>query len=211
MDAWLASFHPDLQRQPAQAALYHAWHRLGKKWGPELLPCYDIPGLPPDNLHLEGVFGDLRRHQRRLSGRQSTRELRELGAYQVLFMADSEQALLDQLRHVPLEAYYQHRRRLAEAEAPRQFLCRLHRDPGNAMQQWAEQYTACRESVSEATSPVASSRRQERLPEGGGLPRAGPPGAEWRQREEAGRDRFRAPAVVPEGDRPLRNPQDEFL
>lgn len=210
MDALLASFHPDLKRQPAQAALYHAWHRLWKKWGPELLPCYDIPGLPPDNLQLEALFGDLRRHQRRISGRKSTRELRELGAYQVLFMADSEQALLDQLRHVPLEAYYHHRHRLAEAEAPRQFLRRLHRDPVDAMQQWADQYTACREGGSEETAPPASSRRQERLPERGSPPRAGPPGPERRQREEAGRDRFRAPAVVPEGDLPSRNPQDEF-
>ena len=196
MDALLASFHPDLKRQPAQAALYHAWHRLWKKWGPELLPCYDIPGLPPDNLKREALFGDLRRHQRRISGRKSTRELREWGAYQVLFMADSEQALLDQLRHVPLAAYYQHRQRLADAEAPRQFLRRLHRDPVDAMQQWVDQYTACREGGSEETAPPATSRspRPERQP-----------------REEAGRERSRSPAVVPEGDLPLRNPQDEFL
>lgn len=196
MDALLASFHPDLKRQPAQAALYHAWHRLWKKWGPELLPCYDIPGLPPDNLKLEALFSDLRRHQRRLSGRKSTRELREWGAYQVLFRADSEPALLEQLRHVPLEAYYRHRHRLAEAEAPRQFLRRLHRDPVDAMQQWADQYIACREAGSEATAPAAASHRQERLPQEGGLPRAGPSGPERRPREEAGRERSRSPAVV---------------
>ena len=206
MDALLASFHPDLKRQPAQAALYHAWHRLWKKWGPELLPCYDIPGLPPDNLKLEALFGDLRRHQRRISGRKSTRELRELGAYQVLFMADSEPALLDQLRHVPLEAYYQHRHRLAEAEAPRQFLRRLHRDPVDAMQQWVDQYTACREAL----VATASSHRQDKLPERSLPPRAGPPGSERSQREEAGRDRFRAPAVVSGGDIPSPNPQEEF-
>lgn len=210
MDALLASFHPDLKRQPAQAALYHAWRRLWKKWGPELLPCYDIPGLPPDNLQLEALFGDLRRHQRRLSGRKSTRELRALGAYQILFMADSEPALLDQLRQVPLEAYYRHRHRLAEAEAPHPFLRRLHRDPVDAMQRWAVQYTACREGVSEETAPAASCRRQERLPERGSHPRAGPPGPERRQREEAGRKRFRSPAVVPDVDIPSRNPPEEF-
>jgi len=105
MEELLQQFRPDLKRHPAQAALYHAWHRVWKACGPDLLPCYDIPGLPPDNLKLESLFGRLRRHQRRVSGRKSTRELRDFGQYQVLFQAESETNLLQQLRQVPLAEY----------------------------------------------------------------------------------------------------------
>ncbi len=58
----------------------------------------DIPGLPPDNLAMESLFEQLRRHQRRVSGRKSTRKLRDFGQYQVLFLADSEDELLEQIR-----------------------------------------------------------------------------------------------------------------
>ena len=85
MEELQQSFQPDLKRRPAQAALYGAWHRTWEGYGPDLLHCYDIPGLPPDNLMLESLFGRLRRHQRRVSGRKSTRELRDFGQYQSCF------------------------------------------------------------------------------------------------------------------------------
>ena len=102
MDVLRQSFQPDLKRRPAQAALHGAWHRTWEEYGPDLLHCYDIPGLPPDNLMLESLFGRLRRHQRRVSGRKSTRELRDFGQYQVLFLAESEEELLEQIRQVSL-------------------------------------------------------------------------------------------------------------
>jgi len=68
MDVLRQSFQPDLKRRPAQAALHAAWHRTWEEYGPDLLHCCDIPGLPPDNLMLESLFGRLRRHQRRVSG-----------------------------------------------------------------------------------------------------------------------------------------------
>ena len=46
MEALLQSFQPDLKRRPAQAALHGAWHRTWEMYGPDLLHCYDIPGLP---------------------------------------------------------------------------------------------------------------------------------------------------------------------
>ena len=46
---------------------------------------------------LESLFGRLRRHQRRVSGRKSTPELRDFGQYQVLFLAQSEDELLEQI------------------------------------------------------------------------------------------------------------------
>jgi hypothetical protein len=101
-------FRPDLKYQPVQAALHGAWRRLWWTWGPELLPCYDVPGLPPNNSQLEGLLGSLRRHQPRISGRKSTLELRDHGHYQVLFGADSEEDLLERLQRVPLAKYKWH-------------------------------------------------------------------------------------------------------
>ena len=147
----IQQFRPDLKRRPAQAALYHAWHRLWKDCGPDWLPCYDIPGLPPDNLKLESLFGRLRRHQRRISGRKSTRELRDFGQYQALFLAESEGDLLQQLRQVPLAEYQAHRLRLAEAEAPRRFFRRLHRDPLAAMHRLVNLHAVRRAELTSST------------------------------------------------------------
>jgi len=152
MEVLLQAFQPDLKRRPAQAALYNAWHRLWRSWGSDLLHCYDLPGLPPDNLKMESLFGRLRRHQRRISGRQSTRELRDFGPCQVLFLAESEDDLLQQLRRVPLAEYQIRRRRLAEAEAPRQFLRRLHRDPLNTMRSLVHQHAARRTTLTSSSS-----------------------------------------------------------
>jgi hypothetical protein len=151
MEALLQSFQPDLKRSPAQTALYGAWHRTWEDYGPDLLHCYDVPGLPPDNLALESLFGRLRRHQRRVSGRKSTRELRDFGQYQVLLLAESEEELLEQIRQVPLEEYCENRRRLEEAEAPRRLLHRLHRDPLGTMRDLVKQHAVRRDALSSAT------------------------------------------------------------
>jgi hypothetical protein len=144
MQKLLQSFQPDLKRRPAQAALHRAWHRTWEDYGPDLLHCYDIPGLPPDNLMLESLFGRLRRHQRRVSGRKATRELRDFGQYQVLFPLESAEELLEQIRQVSLEVYRENRRRLEEAEAPRRLLYRLHRDPLATMRGPLQQHAARR-------------------------------------------------------------------
>ena len=93
---------------------------------------------------MEGFFGRLRRHVRRIRGRQVTHELRDFGQYQVLFRAESEEALLRQLQHVPLAAYREHRQRQAAAEAPRQLFYRLHRDPTKTMRGLIDRHTARR-------------------------------------------------------------------
>jgi hypothetical protein len=151
MEELLQAFQPNFKRRPAQAALYRAWHRLWKDSGPDWLHCYDIPGLPSDNLKLEALFGRLRGHQRRISGRKSTRELRDYGQYQVLCLAESEEDLLQQLRQVPLAEYQACRRRLAEAEAPRQLLRRLHRDPLRTMRDLVDQHAARRAALASST------------------------------------------------------------
>jgi hypothetical protein len=147
MEELLAAFQPDFKRQPAQRALYNALSRTWKAFGPDLLHCYDIQGLPPDNLALEALFSALRRHQRRISGHKMTRELRVLGHYQVLFQAKSEEDLLAQLRSVPLHRYRHHRQRLEQAAEPRRFLHRLHRDPDNTIQSLADAYNTLRQQL----------------------------------------------------------------
>jgi len=153
MEELLAAFQPDFKRQPAQRALYNALSCTWKAFGPDLLHCYDILGLPPDNLALEALFSALRRHQRRISGHKTTRELRVLGHYQVLFQAKSEEDLLAQLRSVPLDRYRHHRRRLEQAAEPRRFLHRLHRDPDSTIQSLADAYQERRRQMLQLKSP----------------------------------------------------------
>ena len=137
----IRQFNPTSKHQRAQIALYNALQKRWSLYAQELLFCYDLPGLPQDNLQLEALFGRLRRHQRRISGRKSTRELRDFGQAQVLFMAESQADLLRQIRLVPWAAYRQYRQRLVEAEAPRQFLHRLHHDPLRTAQTLISQHT----------------------------------------------------------------------
>lgn len=151
MEELLQAFQPNFKRRPAQAALYRAWHRLWKDNGPDWLHCYDIPGLLPDNLKLESLSGRLRGHQRHISGRKSTRELWDFGQWQALCLAESEEDLLQQLRQVPLAEYQACRRRLAEAEAPRQLLRRLHRDPLRTMRDLVDQHAARRAVLASST------------------------------------------------------------
>ena len=147
LESLMRAFDPDPWRQRAQAALYHAWHRLWPNFGSDLLHCYDVSGLPPDNLAMEAFFNQLRRHQRRISGRKSTGELRTRGHYQVLFRAESEEALLAQMRQVPLGEYQAHRQRLEASAEPRRFLRRLHHDPASTMSKLLERHARrCTES-----------------------------------------------------------------
>jgi hypothetical protein len=113
---------------PVQTALSIGFRRRWISYGSDLLHCYDIPGLPPDNLRLESIFGKLRNHSRRITGRKSTRELRDFGQCQILFLAASPEDLLEQIQQVPLATYQAQRELLEKAEAPQRFLRQLHRD-----------------------------------------------------------------------------------
>ena len=147
MDVLLRRFEGERQRRSAQDALAGSWPRLWRTWGPELLHCYDIPGLPQDNLKLESLFGRLRKHQRRISGQRSTQPLRDFGQHQVLFDATRPKEVLDQLQEVPVAAYRASRQRLAEAEKPGQHLHRLHRNPAAAIQRLLDEHAALRRPV----------------------------------------------------------------
>jgi hypothetical protein len=147
MEAWFQQFQPHGFHQQAQKSLFSAAHKRWLEYGPELLVCYAIPSLPPDNLGLEALFGRLRRHQRRISGCQSTRELNDFGHIQVLFRAQTQTELLHQIQQVPLLTYRRHRVLLAEAEAPRQFLYHLHRHTFSTTQTLLNQHAARRFAV----------------------------------------------------------------
>ena len=163
MDQLLADFQPDFKRQPAQSALLRTWRRTWHSFGPDLLHCYDIPGLPADNLGMEALFGRLRSHQRRINGRKSTRELRSFGHCQVLFLAESQSDLLKQMQQVPLDAYKQQRQRLAEAEKPRRFLHRLHHNPLDTMQCLIAKHCHRRQQLDQA--PITTDIHQpEKVP-----------------------------------------------
>jgi hypothetical protein len=150
MNTLLAQFRPDPKQMPAQAALECAWHRLWKAWSSDLLACYDVPGLPADNLRLEAFFNRIRKRERRISGRASTRPLGSVGAYQVLFIAESEHDLLEGIRQVAMVDYQTHRQRLAQRESLRQQRYRLHHDPARAIQTLLDQHTAKRAAITAA-------------------------------------------------------------
>jgi hypothetical protein len=141
MQELLQQFLPDPKQNPAQFALKKKLQRLWDKYGTNLLHCYDIPGLPPDNLKMEAMFSHLRRHQRRISGRKSTAELRDFGQYQVLFIAENEKQLLAQIQQVPITEYKTQRHRLALAEVPRQQKRRLRHHPARTIQTLVNQHT----------------------------------------------------------------------
>jgi hypothetical protein len=157
MNALLAQFQPDLKRQGAQAALYHAWRRHWKAYGDHLVHCYDIAGLSPDNLEVEALFNRLRSHQRRVSGRSSTKELRDLGHYQVFALAKNEEELLRNLRTVPVTEYQAQHRRMQATETLGQFLRRLHHDPTTSMKLLSERYAAHRAQLDFVGSDPAGS------------------------------------------------------
>ncbi len=85
------------------AKLCRKWDSMAAKWLPAILHCYDIPGLPRNNLKLEARFGQLRQHQRRVSGRQETTPLRRLAPGQLLCPTLDESELLSYLQSVPTD------------------------------------------------------------------------------------------------------------
>jgi hypothetical protein len=144
METLIQQFRPDARRQRPQAKLANALQKRWRLYHPELLHCYDIPGLPPDNLQMESLFEQLRRRQRRISGRKSTRELRDFGQVQVLFRAESEAVLLEQILQVPLSDYHAYRKQLQQAETPRQFFHRLHHNPLSTLTSLIDQHAVRR-------------------------------------------------------------------
>jgi len=149
----LQQLHPAPQFQPQLSRLWNAFRKRWQLYGPDLLHCYSIPGLPQDNLQLETLFGRLRRQQRRISGRKSTRELRDFGQIQVLFLSESQDALLAQIQQVPWDRFQTCLRSLQEAEAPRQFFHRLHHNPLSTIQDLIHLHSARSSALAHRLDP----------------------------------------------------------
>lgn len=120
--------------------LNRRWRSMSKTWLPDILHCYDIPGLPRSNLDLEGTFGTLRRDQRRTSGRKETSPVRIFGPGEIVLLSLEDEEILPLLQSVPAEVYWSQRRRQEEREEPHRWLTRLHRDPGRALAQVDQQF-----------------------------------------------------------------------
>ena len=151
MEDLLEQLRQESENKNILSKFHHALSKRWKAYGSELLHCYDIPGLPQHNLQLEGFFNRLRCHQRRVSGRRSTKELRDFGQFQVLFIADSQTDLLEQIRSVPIEEYKKSRQRLADSESPRHFINQFHRNPKKVVTRLIDRYV---EHQSELTPQV---------------------------------------------------------
>ena len=153
IDSLLAEFRPDPRHQAAQAALQSGWQRVCKAWADDLLSWYERAGLAADTLQMVSFFNRIRQHERRISGRASTRPVGGLGAYQVLFIAEREQDLLAQLRRVCLADDLAQRQRLVQCEAGRQQRYRFHHDPAQAIQAVLEQHATRRTTLMASQCP----------------------------------------------------------
>lgn len=129
------------------------WGTMSKTWLPGILHCYDIPGLPRHNLKLEGTFGTLRRHRRRVSGRKETTPLRVFGPGEIMVQVLDEEGILPWLQSVSTEEYWAQRRKQEEREEPLRWLRRLRRDPERAMTQVDEQFYEVVKELSRQRSP----------------------------------------------------------
>lgn len=142
----LEQIFTDLAQQPdlgsTSQRLIGKWQRMNVRWLPGILYCYDVPGLPRHNLKLEGVFGTLRRHERRVSGRKETSPLRVFGPGELMLATLEEEEILPWLQSVSVESYWAERRKQEEREEPRRWLRRLRRDPVQALAQVDRQFYA---------------------------------------------------------------------
>lgn len=132
------------------------WDSMTDKWLPAILNCYDIPGLPRNNLKLEARFGQLRAHQRRVSGRKETTPLRRLAPGQLLCHTLDDDELLSYLRSVPIDDYWRERRKQEALEEPQRWLWRLHRHPLKALAQIDTQFSAFLEAKTEQEQALDS-------------------------------------------------------
>jgi len=142
----LTRIFDDLARQPELSStslrLIEKGKRMKKKWLPGILHCFDTPGLPRHNLKLEGLFGTLRRNERRVSGRKETSPLRIFGPGELMLTALNEHEILPLLQSVSAQTYWAERRQQEEREEPRRWLRRLHQNPMHALAQVDQQLYA---------------------------------------------------------------------
>ncbi len=139
------------QLYPTVQALSLKWQKMRQTWLPGILHCYDDPQLPRHNIQLESLFGRMRRHQRRVSGRKETSPLRTFGPGLLMSLSLNEAEILPWLQSIPVETYWAQRRKQEELEEPRRWMGRLRRNPVKAYTQVDEQFYAVVKEQSRAS------------------------------------------------------------
>lgn len=120
-DTLLAEIQDAVNRYPESfraSALEHMIETFDL-FAPKIFTCYDHPDIPPTDNALEGVFRDVRRHERLITGHKSTarRTVRD-GPFLLpaLQRAQRELPSVEELSRVPEERW---RARLRELQAAR--------------------------------------------------------------------------------------------
>jgi Transposase, Mutator family len=92
---------------------------VSRSYWPGLFHCYDVPGLPRTNNHLESHFRDTSRRLLQTTGQKglTQRTLQRQGAWELLPRPSTEAKIRDALSQTPAEDLAQERQRFA---APRQ-------------------------------------------------------------------------------------------
>jgi len=75
--------------------------------------------LPRLNIQLESLFGRIRRHQRRVSGRKETTALHTFGPGLLIALSFKEEEILPWLQSIPAQTYWAQHRKQEEREEPR--------------------------------------------------------------------------------------------
>ena len=106
--------------------------------------CYDLRLLPANNGLTSSRFNELRRNQRRVSGRKKTSPLRRFAHFQILLSASSIEELCELFSQVPFSTYHQARQSLDAAEERERVRYRLRRWPYKTAQALGAEYeTLC--------------------------------------------------------------------
>jgi len=148
---WSATAQTPLDRAFALKGL-----DLLTEWGPDLFHCYRIPDLPPSNTALEALFGQLRRHQRRLSGHKQTAPLQRQAHLLIWRLATSFEHLCQLLRSVSDQARRTARHFVAAAEARSRWLLSVRRRPATATAALVAEYLDLLALPTEVSLPLAA-------------------------------------------------------
>lgn len=137
-------------RQSGQEKLAEALEHFVKVSGsyePGLFHCYDVMDLEPTNNDLEHVFGSMRHHERRVSGRKKgSASLVLRGAVRVVAMLATrlEEISAAELAPRDLEQWQQKRAELQRRRRSRARQTRFRRNPDAFLRELEDQLTQSR-------------------------------------------------------------------
>jgi hypothetical protein len=116
--------------------------KVTQSYAPGLFHCYDIAGLPRTNNDLEQVFGGLRYHERRATGRKgASPALVVRGSARIIAAVVTRQRPRDaaELRPHDIHAWHALRHQLEYRQEARRVQRRFRQDPDTYLAQLEEQ------------------------------------------------------------------------